>query len=531
MIASMRPSHAHSTAPSVHSRPSSRNSSHTNSSSVASPSAQSKTEKLAAKASSNVANGVSGKKASAAKKAAKSQQHSSAAADTSKPTDKPAPVPGLITLTKPMTEEMQSSKQQQQQQPAGSSKSKKAKEAKFAADEATSTPIKASRSKKSKSSPKADASEMLLSKSAPSATLSHVQQPAQNKQSSNGVEQASGLTWQQEMFKNASKSNVDLSHHGNGSKRNNKKSNQHGAATKHDGNLAHPQKVQDGRDSPALTWQQELLGAKKRTGPHFDVFADARDVETFGADDGSAQGHGQAHGKAGKRRPRTGSFGSGAPQKNGKGGSKGRNGNDVPLHIDDLFESAKADGMAKSKSTQSQRNAGAAGNGAHLHTQYPSHGAPIHIAPSTPVKKANNNNNNANQQHPAVAAAIAYAGPNFHNSPSPASLPAPKFQTRLGKNSSELERGIMRPSSLAAGSSGESGGSDDDEGGEQLTRGVRGATAPAELTATPSKAPTPAAVPLYNTAAAESPAPKPSMQPGATVESLLARMLGGARLN
>ncbi|CDR88511.1 uncharacterized protein SPSC_04338 [Sporisorium scitamineum] len=509
IAAAMRPSHAHSTAPSVHSRPSSRNSSHTNPSTIASPSAQSKTDKLAAKTSSNVANGVSGKKASAAKKAAKSQQHN---ADTSKPTDKSAPVPGLITLTKPMTEEIQSSKQQQ----PSSSKGKKGKEAKFAADEASSTPIKASRSKKSKSSPKADTSEMLLSKSAPSATLSHVQQLAQNKQSSNGVEQASGLTWQQEMFKNASKSNVDLSHHGSGSKRQSKKSNQHAATIKHDGSLAHPQKVQDGRDSPALTWQQELLGAKKRTGPHFDVFADARDIETFGADDGSAQGHGQAYGKAGKRRPRAGSFGSGAAQKNGKGASKGR-GNDVPLHIDDLFESAKADGMVKSKSAQSQRN----GNAAHLHTQYPSHGAPIHIAPSTPVKKATNT---ANQQHPAVAAAIAYAGPNFHNSPSPASLPAPKFQNRLSKNSSELERGTVRPSSLAAGSS------DDDEG-EQLTRGMRGATAPAELTATPSKAPTPAAMPSHQIAAAESPAPKPSMQPGATVESLLARMLGGARIN
>ncbi|TKY85379.1 hypothetical protein EX895_005541 [Sporisorium graminicola] len=520
MIAAMRPSHAHSTAPSVHSRPSSRNSSHTNSSTIASPSTQSKTDKLAAKVSSNVANGVSGKKASAAKKAVKSQRQT-ASADTSNPSEKPTPIPGLITLTKPMTEEMQSSKQ-----PSGSSKGKKSKEAKFAADEASSTPIKTSRSKKSKSSPKVDASEMLLSKSAPSATLSHVQQPAQNKHTGNGAEQASGLTWQQEMFKNASNSNLDLSQHGSGSKRHNKKSNPQGATTKHDGNLAHPQKVvQDGRDSPALTWQQELLGAKKRTGPHFDVFADARDVETFGAEDGSAHGHSQANGKAGKRRPRAGSFGSGAVQKNGKGPGKGR-GNDLPLHIDDLFESAKGDGMVKSKSAQSQRNAGAAGSAAHLPTQYPPHGAPIHIAPSTPVKKANNS---ANQQHPAVAA-IAYAGPNFHNSPSPASLPAPKFQNRLSKNSSELEQGSLRPSSLAAGSSGESGGSDDDEG-EQLTRDVRGATAPAELTATPSKAPTPAALPSRNTAAAESPAPKPGMQPGATVESLLARMLGGARLN
>lgn len=500
MIAAMRPSHAHSTAPSVHSRPSSRNSSHASAPAVASPSTQSKNEKLAAKAATNVANGVSGKKASAAKKAAKAQQQTEVS--------KSNPTPGLITLTKPMSEEMQASKQL-----VGASKPKKGKEAKFAADEAVATPIKTSRSKKSRSSPRADASEMLLSKSAPSAPLAHAQRPAQNKQS-DAMESSSGLTWQQEMFKNTSKPNADSN--GNGPRRN-KKGNQHGVHTKHDGNLAHPQKVQDGRDSPALTWQQELLGAKKRTGPHFDVFADARDVETFGADDGSVQSSGHAQGKGGKRRPRAGSFGSGG-QKNGKGAQKGR-GNDVPLHIDDLFESAKSDGISKSKSAQSQRNN--AGNAAHLHTQYPSHGAPIHIAPSTPVKKANN----GNQQHPAVAAAIAYAGPNFHNSPSPASLPAPKFQNR-GKNSSELDRGSMRPSSLAAGSSGDSGASDDEV---ELTRGVRSTTAPAEMAPTPSKPAAPA-VPSHGVAAAESPAPKPSMQPGATVESLLARMLGGARL-
>ncbi len=146
-------------------------------------------------------------------------------------------------------------------------------------------------------------------------------------------------------------------------------------------------------------------------------------------------------------------------------------GNDVPLHIDDLFESAKADGMSKSKSTQSQhRN----NNAAHLYTQYPSHGAPIHIDPSTPAKKAAN----GNQQHPAVAAAIAYAGPNFHNSPSPASLPAPKFGNRLGKTSSELERGSMRPFIARSWQQRRDSGASDDE--VELTRGVRSTTAPAE---------------------------------------------------
>ncbi|GAC75117.1 hypothetical protein PANT_14d00046 [Moesziomyces antarcticus T-34] len=502
MIAAMRPSHVHSTAPSVHSRPSSRNSNHVNSTSVASPSTQAKMDKLAAKAATNVANGVSGKKASASKKADKAAQQAAAAT-----ADKPNSIPGLITLTKPMSEEMQASKQA-----GGNAKSKKAKEAKFAADETSGTPIKSSRSKKSRSSPKADASEMLLSKSAPSAPITHGQRATRSKAAdAEPADANSGLTWQQEMFKQASRSNLDLSQQANGSKRQGKKA----AAPKHDGNLAHPQKVQDGRDSPALTWQQELLGAKKRAGPHFDVFADARDVETFGAEDGSAPNTTHQSGKASKRRPRAGSFGSGG-QKNGKG-AKNRQA-DVPLHIDDLFESAN--GMVKSKSSQSQRSiAGPSNHAVNQHAQYPMHGAPIHIAPSTPVKKATN----GNQQHPAVAAAIAYAGPNFHNSPSPASLPAPKFHNRLSKNSAELERS----SHLAAGSSGDSGSSDDET---VLTRGVRSTTAPAEI-ATPSKTPAPAALASDRMVSTESPAPKAAAQPGATVESLLARMLGGARLN
>ena len=495
----------HPSTPPVHSRPSSRNA-------VASPSTEAKAEKLAVKAAANVASGVAGKKASASKKAAKAQQP----VEPTKSNAKPANTPGLISLTKPMSEEIQASKQS-----TGASKSKKAKEAKFAAVTSSPIPTGSSRSKKSKASPKADASEMLLSKSAPSAPLAHVQQPAQRKlDDGNNVGQASGLTWQQEMFKNAGKSNDGSS------RRQNKKSNQHSsnaAASKHDGNLAHPQNVQDGRDSPALTWQQELLGAKKRTGPHFDVFADARDHETFGDDEASLHSQVQVQGKAGKRRPRTGSFGSGG-QKSGKGAGKGRN-NDLPLRIDDLFESAKAEAANKPKASQAPRsNNGAAGHAAHLHAQYPAHGAPIHIAPSTPVKKPAN----GNQQHPAVAA-IAYAGPNFHNSPSPASLPAPKFHSRLGKNSSELERGSMRPSSLATGSSGDSSSSDDEV---ELPRGVRGTTAPAEMNSTPSKAPAPTHVPSTGLAVSASQVPpKPSMQPGATVESLLARMLGGAKLN
>lgn len=473
----MRPSHAYQQTSSAHSRPSSRNSSQSNSSAVASPS-NVKSESLAAKAASNVASGLSGKRASASKKAAKEQRSEERSASPKLPQ-----TPGLISLTKPLTDEMQASK------PSASSRGRKGKETSKASIESSAgTPIKNGRSKKSKTSPNADPSPDLLSKSAPA---EHGQQhPRTQVHDTDSAADKPGLTWQQELLASNNRSTPDVTQ--TNGRRPARKVNQQ-STTKHDGNLAQPQKV--GQDTAALTWQQELFNSQRHNG--HDVFADARDAETFG-DEPSSHNPGSAR-KSSKRRPRAGSFGSGTP-KGGQANGKAHNA-DYPLHIDDLFDSSVSDSPATTKVSSTQ---------AKHHAQYPPAGAPIHYDLSTPAKKIPV----SQQQHPAVAAAIAYAGPNFHNSPSPASLPAPKFQSRLGKSANDRV--------AANSSSGDSGASD---GETELVRGVRNTVTPAQARSSIEE---PAAT---RSAANDSPAPssKPSMQPGATVESLLARMMGGAR--
>lgn len=109
------------------------------------------------------------------------------------------------------------------------------------------------------------------------------------------------------------------------------------------------------------TWQQIQLEEEKSRATHNDVFADARDLQTFG----------EAEYGAGKS-------------------SKGKK----PARIS---ERQRADSMGEIS----------ARNTHHLSKKQQSF-ASVTLAPSTPDK-------------------IAYAGPNFHNSPSPASLPVPKF--------------------------------------------------------------------------------------------------------
>lgn len=393
-----------------------------------------------------------------------------------------AQTPGLITLSKPLTQELQTSKS------SGSSRSRKGKEtSKATTEHSLATPIKNGKSKKSKTSLKADPSLNLLSRSAPA---EHGQQQGRMQGHDTGsTAENLGLTWQQELLASNNKSSPDVSQ-ANG-RRSARRTN-HQNTTKHDGNLAQPQKVEQG--STALTWQQELFNAQKHSDS--DVFADARDAETFG-DESASNNTGNVR-KGSKRRPRAGSFGSGLP-KGGKANSKIRN-VDHPLHIDDLFDSSVSDLPATIKSGSAE---------AKQTTQYPSAGAPIHYDPSTPAKKIPV----SQQQHPAVAAAIAYAGPNFHNSPSPASLPAPKFHSRFGKTNDQA---------AASSSSGDSGASD---GENELVRGVRKTTAPSQARSSAEEP----VVMRPTTDDASSPATKTTMQPGATVESLLARMLGGTR--
>lgn len=465
----MRPTSAHQQTSPAHSRPSSRSSSHSNSTSVP---ANTKTDRLAVKAVHNAASGRSEKRGS---KKPNQGSHSGEDLEASRPVQ--AQTPGLISLTKPLADEMQASS------PAGTPRSKKGKDnTKVATDSPAGTPIKNGRSKKKPY--KVDSSVDLLSKSAP--TESSRQQMRNRAQNVDSVTESSGLTWQQELL--ATKSTPEAAP--SKSRRSARQAEQQ-STSRHDGNLAQPQKV--GQDS-SLTWQQELFNSQKHHSN--DVFADARDAETFGEEPSSNAASGRK--RSTKRRPRAGSFGS-STTPNAK--SNGKTGNaDYPLHIDDLFDSSVSDSPATAKSSvRTQRN-----------VQYSSHGAPIHYDASTPAKKIPV----PQHQHPAVAAAIAYAGPNFHNSPSPASLPAPKFQSRLAKNNDTY--------AAASSSSGDSGTSD---GESELVRGTRSTTAPAQIKSSAEE------LVVAGPSAHDSPASftKASMQPGATVESLLAKMMGGAR--
>lgn len=180
-----------------------------------------------------------------------------------------------------------------------------------------------------------------LSKSAPSGTV----------QDTNG----SGLTWQQELL---------------GSQKPDKKGERKGEKKKDKAPNKKPTKNKESEatskstSKESLTWQQEIFGTNKR-GPAFDVFADAKDIDTFGE---SKPSH-------------------------------------LPL-------------KPKGKKGTGRRRADSLGDS---HKQRTS--SSLTGSPSTPNK-------------------LVYAGPTFHNSPSAASLPQPKFKKRADApgNTSGLAR-------------------------------------------------------------------------------------------
>lgn len=256
----------------------------------------------------------------------------------------------------------------------------------------------------------------------------------------------------------------------------------------------------------ALTWQQELFNAssKVKRGPHFDVFADARDAETFG--DAAPSRPDSLH--------RSGSVGTDVqPQRSSRPASgkarKGKTPADglAEISVDDVFNNSPVRAPASARPI-----AKSAGNEVQGHKRHPS-------LPMTPAKKTSSaqlpyNSSPIGGVHlapPSSSADImAYAGPDFHNSPSAASLPAPKFMNRQSKQESQLTRARSAEStSPADSSSGEDEGDGDaaDESMEMhmASRSVRGATAPPDLVA---------------------PAP-PAMDKSATIENLLARLMGG----
>ncbi|CAO1620786.1 unnamed protein product [Parajaminaea phylloscopi] len=258
-------------------------------------------------------------------------------------------------------------------------------------------------------------------------------------------------------------------------------------------------------DSPAdaLTWQQELLNptSTARRGPHFDVFADAKDAETFGG-----SGDELAHRSAGRQR--AGSVGeqskrAAKPAKGKKGSRANALAQSVgDLSIDDIFGNAKASTAASGGSGPSTPAKRPPGKGSSQ-----SSSSPLIKVSSVPALGIPNGSTEA-----------AYAGPDFHNSPSAASLPAPKFGSRQGKS---VVSSLQRTGSHRSGTSSSSSSGEDAEGSVSGRRNMRGATAPpAPVAATPAGG--------ESTLQAVKPKPTaPDQDKSATIENLLARLMGG----
>ena len=193
-----------------------------------------------------------------------------------------------------------------------------------------------------------------------------------------------------------------------------------------------------------LTWQQELLSSNKSRGPSYDVFADAKDEATFGS-----QGE--------DRRNPTG------PKKQ-VGGGRGGAGRQRADSVGEMRLQAKGPAFSGIP------------------------GAPLSSSMSGP------NLSGIDRQPPSTPNnKFAYAGPNFHNSPSPATLPVPKFlqpkggagagETAKLPNSPFAREAMLRSAANESGQSNDGDASTSSEEWEEdmKRRSVRGVTAPPEL--------------------------------------------------
>lgn len=173
--------------------------------------------------------------------------------------------------------------------------------------------------------------------------------------------QSAALTWQQQLLLNAAPTSE--------SRKKNIKKKEKQVAGK--ANNVHEAKKSEAVSTSNKTWQQVQMEAEKSRAMTSDVFADARDIQTFG--DSS-----------------TGSIKVPRGKKAARGTDRQR--------ADSMGEiSARSVQQHQTRRQQTHSN--------------------VTVAPSTPDKNA-------------------YAGPNFHNSPSPASLPVPKFLLSKGLISS-----------------------------------------------------------------------------------------------
>lgn len=302
-------------------------------------------------------------------------------------------IPGLLTLSKPIDSSDASDDNGVTRGNTGKARRKKAsattpKPTNSASEGATSRP---QRKKKAngKAVEEVKADEGALSRSAPSSRTDSQWDMPQGKKTADTASNA--LTWQQQMLSTQASPNPV-----NFDKKKPVKKDKGSSNT-------NKQKSQPARDDSkeGLTWQQELFGSSKPHGPAFDVFADSKDAETFGGA-GSVGHSNMMNGKSGKKktsaRPRADSVG------------------ELDLH------SAKGKGNHAKKGTNT---------GSSIHFGNGSASSSSTGPPSTPNK-------------------LAYAGPNFHNSPSPASLPVPKFLQSKAAGSAGISASATSNSSLFA---------------------------------------------------------------------------------
>lgn len=385
--------------------------------------------------------------------------------------------PGLLTLSKPSKSLESSSNSRKSSRPSRPTRANQGPTVEAGMDSISeNTLVKSRPNPKHKVPPSARsavmADESQLSQSAPT-SLQQDNQGLRPRGTAGewGMPNSSGtrevLNWQQQLAANA-KSN---SRPASTSKKSKKVQSQQQRAHTPTSTAA---------PSEALTWQQELLNpssAAKR-GPHFDVFADSRDAETFGEKDSSVG------------RQRSGSVGDASKQRSRIATKKGLPKSSLTksvgdLSIDDVFNNATSSGPSTPAKNKAKGHS----------TSSPA----LNLATQKALNVPQNNGE------------AAYAGPQFHNSPSAASLPAPKFGNRTNKiAAAELQR---------TGSQ-NSGTSSSDEGDRSMprpARGERGATAP----------PAPMTSVSGTSQNREDGTPAARSEKAATIENLLAKLMGG----
>ncbi|PWN32062.1 uncharacterized protein FA14DRAFT_162334 [Meira miltonrushii] len=300
--------------------------------------------------------------------------------------------PGLLSLSKPIDEFQDSDDAEKSSSTTSKKQLKKKKQVAASADPSSVAAPNASVKprKKALAIDEIKADENQLSRSAPDSHSSSDWDMPQSTKAAKDANSNAALTWQQQLLNSQAPKSASLE-----KKKGGKKDKATNPSVKSKGSQAVD--VSKNEASSALTWQQELFGSNnKARGPAFDVFADERDAMTFG---GNASGQPPNKGGKKKQRQRADSLG------------------DIDLHNNH--------------------------NAAHGRPSKPknsTHSSSVHLG-------ANGSSSSPSSGPPTTPNKLAYAGPNFHNSPSPASLPVPKFLQ--SKNGGVVNGTGMNPSMSA----------------------------------------------------------------------------------